>query len=199
MPQVGWSAGQRILNDAGAREPEHRLDPPVPVTARIVGGRRRGIHRDRSRRMERPTRLRPCARSAVSAYVGLVSRRGRQAARVSLRAPRCGCRRRTTPSHDDIPAHRRDRRPRRRGNLHGALAGQRRRASPLAASARQGQLVHRPADSSVRHPLTARRVPIAATSTTFTMRCPRELFFTTALPTCLGEIRIPQRCVLRPD
>jgi hypothetical protein len=33
--QVGWSPGQRILNDAGAREPQHLLDPPVPVTARI--------------------------------------------------------------------------------------------------------------------------------------------------------------------
>jgi hypothetical protein len=28
--------GQRILNSAGAREPEHVLDPPVPVVARIV-------------------------------------------------------------------------------------------------------------------------------------------------------------------
>jgi hypothetical protein len=36
MPQVGWSPGQRILNDAGARMPEHTLDPPVPVVARIV-------------------------------------------------------------------------------------------------------------------------------------------------------------------
>jgi hypothetical protein len=34
--QPGWSPGQRILNHAGAREPEHRLDPPVPVAARIV-------------------------------------------------------------------------------------------------------------------------------------------------------------------
>jgi hypothetical protein len=34
--QPGWSPGQRILNSSGAREPEHRLDPPVPVTARIV-------------------------------------------------------------------------------------------------------------------------------------------------------------------
>jgi hypothetical protein len=34
--QISWSAGQRILNNAGAREPTHRLDPPVPVTARIV-------------------------------------------------------------------------------------------------------------------------------------------------------------------
>jgi hypothetical protein len=34
--QVGWSPGQRILNDAGARMPEHTLDPPVPVLARIV-------------------------------------------------------------------------------------------------------------------------------------------------------------------
>jgi hypothetical protein len=31
-----WSPGQRILNDTGARMPEHTLDPPVPVTARIV-------------------------------------------------------------------------------------------------------------------------------------------------------------------
>jgi hypothetical protein len=34
--QLAWSPGQRILNDTGAREPEHVLDPPVPVTARIV-------------------------------------------------------------------------------------------------------------------------------------------------------------------
>ena len=31
-----WSPGQQILNDTGARMPTHRLDPPVPVTARIV-------------------------------------------------------------------------------------------------------------------------------------------------------------------
>jgi hypothetical protein len=31
-----WSPGQRILNDTGAREPEHALDPPVPIVARIV-------------------------------------------------------------------------------------------------------------------------------------------------------------------
>jgi hypothetical protein len=34
--QVGWSPGQKILNDAGAREPEHRLDPPAPVVAWIL-------------------------------------------------------------------------------------------------------------------------------------------------------------------
>jgi hypothetical protein len=34
--QVGWSADQHILNAAGAGEPEHRLDPPVPIVARIV-------------------------------------------------------------------------------------------------------------------------------------------------------------------
>ncbi|HET6921053.1 MAG TPA: hypothetical protein VFI46_16560 [Jiangellaceae bacterium] len=34
--QIGWSPGQAILNDSGARMPTHRLDPPVPVTARIV-------------------------------------------------------------------------------------------------------------------------------------------------------------------
>jgi hypothetical protein len=34
--QVGWSPSQRILNDVGARMPEHTLDPPVPVVARIV-------------------------------------------------------------------------------------------------------------------------------------------------------------------
>jgi hypothetical protein len=33
---MAHSPGQRILNDTGAREPEHTLDPPVPVTARIV-------------------------------------------------------------------------------------------------------------------------------------------------------------------
>jgi hypothetical protein len=30
------SPGQVILNDVGARVPEHTLDPPVPVVARIV-------------------------------------------------------------------------------------------------------------------------------------------------------------------
>jgi hypothetical protein len=34
--QPGWSPGQRILNDQGAREPEHTLHPPVPVVARIL-------------------------------------------------------------------------------------------------------------------------------------------------------------------
>jgi hypothetical protein len=34
--QVGWSPGQRILNDTGAREPEHTFGQPVPVVARIV-------------------------------------------------------------------------------------------------------------------------------------------------------------------
>jgi hypothetical protein len=34
--QPRWSPGQRILNNAGAREPEHRLDPPVPIVACIV-------------------------------------------------------------------------------------------------------------------------------------------------------------------
>jgi hypothetical protein len=33
---MAHSPGQRILNDAGAREPEYRLDPPVPIVARIV-------------------------------------------------------------------------------------------------------------------------------------------------------------------
>jgi hypothetical protein len=31
-----WSPGQKILNDTGARVPEHALDPPVPIVARIV-------------------------------------------------------------------------------------------------------------------------------------------------------------------
>jgi hypothetical protein len=31
-----WSPGQRILNDTGARVPEHTLHRPVPITARIV-------------------------------------------------------------------------------------------------------------------------------------------------------------------
>jgi hypothetical protein len=33
---MAYLPAQRILNDAGARMPEHGLDPPVPVTARIV-------------------------------------------------------------------------------------------------------------------------------------------------------------------
>jgi hypothetical protein len=32
---MAHSPGQRILN-GGACEPEHRLDPPVPVVARVV-------------------------------------------------------------------------------------------------------------------------------------------------------------------
>ena len=31
-----WSPGQRILDGTGARMPEHRLYPPVPIVARIV-------------------------------------------------------------------------------------------------------------------------------------------------------------------
>jgi hypothetical protein len=34
--RVGWSPGQKILNDTGACEPKDRLDPPVPIVARIV-------------------------------------------------------------------------------------------------------------------------------------------------------------------
>jgi hypothetical protein len=34
--QVGWSPGQAILNDTGAREPEHTFYQPVPITARIA-------------------------------------------------------------------------------------------------------------------------------------------------------------------
>ena len=34
--QPGWSPGQAILNDTGARMPEHTLDPQVPIFARIV-------------------------------------------------------------------------------------------------------------------------------------------------------------------
>jgi hypothetical protein len=36
-PKPHWEAGrQAILNSTGARIPEHTLDPPVPVVARIV-------------------------------------------------------------------------------------------------------------------------------------------------------------------
>jgi hypothetical protein len=31
-----WSPGQKILNDTGARVPEHIFHQPVPITARIV-------------------------------------------------------------------------------------------------------------------------------------------------------------------
>jgi hypothetical protein len=31
-----WSPGQKILNDTGARVPEHTFSQPVPITARIV-------------------------------------------------------------------------------------------------------------------------------------------------------------------
>jgi hypothetical protein len=34
--QPGWSPGQAILNDNGAREPEHHFHQPVPITVRIV-------------------------------------------------------------------------------------------------------------------------------------------------------------------
>jgi hypothetical protein len=33
---MAHSPGQRILNDTGARVPEHRLDRPVPVVVRVV-------------------------------------------------------------------------------------------------------------------------------------------------------------------
>jgi hypothetical protein len=33
---MAWAPGQRILNDVGARVAEHRLDPEVPIVARIV-------------------------------------------------------------------------------------------------------------------------------------------------------------------
>ena len=31
-----WSPGQKILNNTGARVPEHTFNQPVPITARIV-------------------------------------------------------------------------------------------------------------------------------------------------------------------
>jgi hypothetical protein len=31
-----WSPGQAILNDTGARVPEHRQDSPVPIAARVL-------------------------------------------------------------------------------------------------------------------------------------------------------------------
>ena len=31
-----WSPGQKILNDTGARVPEHTFNQPVPIVARIV-------------------------------------------------------------------------------------------------------------------------------------------------------------------
>jgi hypothetical protein len=34
--QPGWSPGQAIINDTGARVPEHTFNQPVPITARIV-------------------------------------------------------------------------------------------------------------------------------------------------------------------
>ena len=34
--QPGWSPGQKILNDTGAREPEHTFRRPVPIVAHIV-------------------------------------------------------------------------------------------------------------------------------------------------------------------
>jgi hypothetical protein len=37
--QHGWSPGQVIVNDTGAKEPRHRLEPPVPITARILWDR----------------------------------------------------------------------------------------------------------------------------------------------------------------
>jgi hypothetical protein len=34
--QPGWSPGQRILNDTGARQPEHTFHRPVPIVARVI-------------------------------------------------------------------------------------------------------------------------------------------------------------------
>jgi hypothetical protein len=31
-----WSPGQKILNDTGARQPEHTFHQPVPIVAHIV-------------------------------------------------------------------------------------------------------------------------------------------------------------------
>jgi hypothetical protein len=33
---TAWSPGQAILDDTGAREPEHTFHQPVPITARVV-------------------------------------------------------------------------------------------------------------------------------------------------------------------
>jgi hypothetical protein len=35
-PKPPWETGQAILNDTGARMPEHTFKTPVPITARIV-------------------------------------------------------------------------------------------------------------------------------------------------------------------
>ncbi len=34
--QPAWSPGQAILNDTGARVPDHTFNQPVPIVARIV-------------------------------------------------------------------------------------------------------------------------------------------------------------------
>ncbi|MBD0293512.1 MAG: hypothetical protein ICV70_08065 [Jiangellaceae bacterium] len=38
-PQLGWEPGQVIVNATGAKVPNHRLHPPVPVVARILWDR----------------------------------------------------------------------------------------------------------------------------------------------------------------
>jgi hypothetical protein len=63
--QPGWPPGQRILNDAGARMPQHTLDPPVPVVARIVWEDDGEEHLDtEAAGVERATGL--CARELAS-------------------------------------------------------------------------------------------------------------------------------------
>ena len=74
------SPGQRILNDAGARMPELRLDPPVPIVACIVW------EHDGEEHIETEAAgwsghlvYLPRARPALQAHLGVARRGGRQA------------------------------------------------------------------------------------------------------------------------
>jgi hypothetical protein len=81
-PLAGWSPRQAILNSTGAREPRHKLDPPVPVVARIEW------KHDGEEHIETvalswtgwPTRLHSPTGPAVPTYLGVARRGGRQVA-----------------------------------------------------------------------------------------------------------------------
>jgi hypothetical protein len=70
-----WSPGQKILNSTGSRVPEHTLNQPVPIVARIVWAEDgEGVCRDCGRRLEWADRVRAATGPAVSAYLGVAGR-----------------------------------------------------------------------------------------------------------------------------
>jgi hypothetical protein len=76
----GWSPGEAILNDTGARKPEHTFHQPVPIVARIVWEDDGEEFIDTVAGGWRAERVRAATGPEVSAHVGVAGGSGRQAA-----------------------------------------------------------------------------------------------------------------------